>query len=69
MIPGGASDGKWKYFAAATQFTTAPLAGGAVGYFADQYFRTEPTLTLLGFVLGFITGTINLVRILKPPTK
>lgn len=69
MIPGGGSDGKWKYLAAATQFTTSPLAGGAAGYFADQYFKTQPTLTLIGFVLGFVTGTINLVRMLKPPSK
>jgi F0F1-type ATP synthase assembly protein I len=69
MITGGGSDGRWKYVAAATQFTTAPLAGGFAGYWADQYFKTEPALTLLGFVLGFVTGTINLIRILKPPSK
>jgi F0F1-type ATP synthase assembly protein I len=69
MNYGGGNDGKWKYLAAATQFTTSPLAGGAVGYFADEYFKTAPALTLVGFVLGFLTGTINLIRILKPPAK
>jgi len=59
----------WLYLAAATQFTTSPIAGGAVGYFADIYFKTAPTLALIGFVLGFIAGTINLVRLLKIPTK
>ncbi len=60
-------DNKWRYLAAATQFTTSPIAGGVAGYFVDRYFGTEPTFTLLGFVLGFAGGTINLVRILKEP--
>lgn len=59
----------WLYLAGAMQFTTSPIAGGAVGYLADKYFHTAPTLALLGFVLGFIGGTINLVRLLKIPTK
>jgi F0F1-type ATP synthase assembly protein I len=59
----------WLYLAGAMQFTTSPIAGGAVGYFADKYFHTAPTLALVGFVLGFIAGTINLVRLLKVPTK
>jgi F0F1-type ATP synthase assembly protein I len=60
---------KWLYVAAAMQFTTSPIAGGAAGYFADAYFKTGPTFALVGFVLGFIAGTINLVRLLKIPTK
>ena len=63
------SGNAWLYLAGAMQFTTSPIAGGAVGYFADKYFHTAPTLALIGFVLGFIGGTINLVRLLKVPTK
>jgi F0F1-type ATP synthase assembly protein I len=63
------SGGAWLYLAGAMQFTTSPIAGGAVGYFADKYFHTAPTLALIGFVLGFIGGTINLVKLLKVPTK
>jgi F0F1-type ATP synthase assembly protein I len=62
----------WLYLAAATQFTTSPLAGGFVGYLADKYFRPHaatPIFALLGFLLGFIGGTINLVRILKVPSN
>jgi F0F1-type ATP synthase assembly protein I len=66
----GADGGnKWVYVAAVTQFTTSPIAGGAVGYFADIYFKTAPTLALIGFILGFLAGTINLVRLLKVPGK
>ncbi|HXN87650.1 MAG TPA: AtpZ/AtpI family protein [Candidatus Binataceae bacterium] len=65
----GGGRNAWLYLAAATQFTTSPIAGGAVGYFADIYFKTAPTLALIGFVLGFIAGTINLVRLLKIPQK
>jgi F0F1-type ATP synthase assembly protein I len=63
------SGNAWLYLAGAMQFTTSPIAGGAVGYFADKHFHTAPTLALIGFVLGFIGGTINLVRLLKVPTK
>lgn len=62
----------WLYLAAAMQFTTSPIAGGFVGYLADQYFRPHartPILALLGFLLGFIGGTLNLVRLLKAPSK
>ncbi len=62
----------WLYLAAAMQFTTSPLAGGFVGYLADKYFRPHgptPIFALLGFLLGFIGGTINLVRLLKVPPK
>jgi F0F1-type ATP synthase assembly protein I len=62
----------WLYLAAAIQFTTSPLAGGFVGYLADKYFRPHgrtPIFALLGFVLGFIGGTINLLRILKVPSN
>jgi len=59
----------WLYVAGAMQFTTSPIAGGAAGYFADKYFHTAPTLALIGFVLGFIGGTINLVKLLKAPPK
>ena len=66
------SHNAWLYLAAAMQFTTSPLAGGFVGYLADKYFRPHsatPIFALLGFLLGFIGGTINLVRLLKVPTK
>lgn len=68
----GGSGSAWLYLAAATQFTTSPLAGGVVGYLADKYFRPHgvtPIFALLGFLLGFIGGTINLVRILKVPAN
>jgi F0F1-type ATP synthase assembly protein I len=60
---------KWRYLAAAMQFTTSPLAGGALGYLADQYFKTNEIWTAIGFFLGFLGGIINLVRLLKPPAN
>jgi F0F1-type ATP synthase assembly protein I len=63
------SGSAWLYLACAMQFTTSPIAGGAVGYFVDKHFHTAPTFALIGFVLAFIGGTINLVRLLKVPAK
>lgn len=72
MAPEGenrSSGSAWLYLAGAMQFTTSPIAGGVVGYLADKHFHTAPTLALIGFILGFIGGTINLVRLLKVPPK
>ena len=56
---------------AAMQFTTSPIAGGRSAIWPTNIsaHRTAPIFALLGFVLGFIGGTINLVRILKVPSN
>jgi hypothetical protein len=60
MLSGASIGNKWKYFAAATEFTTA-------GHYLDAYFKTDPLLTIVMLVGGFITGTVYLIKILKEP--
>jgi F0F1-type ATP synthase assembly protein I len=68
MMPGSAVTGnKWKYVAAATEFTTSPLAGAIVGHYLDAYFRTDPLLTIILLLAGFIGGTVYLIKILRQP--
>jgi F0F1-type ATP synthase assembly protein I len=67
-MPGGEGTGnKWKYVAAASEFTTAPLAGAVFGHYLDAYFKTDPILTIILLLLGFITGTVYLIKILREP--
>ena len=42
------------------------VAGGiVVGYVLDQYFNTEPVLTIIFMCLGCVGGGLTFVRLLK----
>ena len=67
MLAGAGTGNRWKYVAAATEFTTSPLAGAIAGHYLDAYFKTDPLLTIILLVAGFIAGTVYLIRILQQP--
>ena len=39
------------------------------GAWADGYFRTSPWITLIGAILGLITGLMNMIRIANKLNK
>jgi len=41
------------------------LAGAIIGHYLDLYFKTDPYLTLVMFLLGVFAGFYRLVRILR----
>ncbi len=41
------------------------LVSTFIGYWLDQYFATKPILMILFFVLGVVTGFVNVVRAAK----
>jgi F0F1-type ATP synthase assembly protein I len=41
----------------------AILIAGGIGYWADGYFGTSPWLLILGFVIGFGSFVLRLVRL------
>ncbi len=41
------------------------LVSTFIGYWLDQYFATKPVLMILFFVLGVVTGFVNVVRAAK----
>ena len=45
-----------------TEFATGVLVGTALGYGADQFFGWSPFGILVGMLLGFAAGTLNVVR-------
>jgi F0F1-type ATP synthase assembly protein I len=67
MLNGAAYGNKWKYVAAATEFTTSPIAGAVAGHYLDAYFKTDPLLTIIFLIAGFVGGTVYLIKILKEP--
>jgi len=51
------SAGKMARFTAiAWEFTMPMIAGAVIGHFADVYFKTDPWLTLVLFMLGLFGG-------------
>ncbi|MGH8311404.1 MAG: AtpZ/AtpI family protein [Steroidobacteraceae bacterium] len=47
----------------ASEAVASIMVGGALGYFADQYFDTSPFLLLIGFVFGFSAFFVRLLRL------
>jgi F0F1-type ATP synthase assembly protein I len=45
---------------------SSPMVGGAImGHYLDQYFKTDPYLTLAMFVLGMLAGFYRLITALS----
>jgi ATP synthase protein I len=47
----------------ASEFVSAILVGGLLGYGVDFLAKTTPWCLLVGLALGFVTGTVNLIRV------
>ncbi len=54
-----------RYGAVGLEFSSPMLAGAILGHYLDIYFRTDPYLTLLMFLLGVFAGFYRLVSILR----
>jgi F0F1-type ATP synthase assembly protein I len=54
-----------RYGAAGVEFSSPMLAGALVGHYLDLYFKTDPYLTLVLFLLGVFAGFYRLVTILR----
>jgi ATP synthase protein I len=48
-----------------TEFMVGVLVGAAVGFLIDSLFDTSPFGLLIGTLLGFGAGTVNVVRAAK----
>lgn len=46
----------------ASEFVSAIIVGGLIGFGIDALVRTSPAGLLVGFGLGFAAGTVNMVR-------
>jgi F0F1-type ATP synthase assembly protein I len=45
-----------RFTAIAWEFTMPMIAGAVIGHFADVYFKTDPWLTMVLFLLGLFGG-------------
>ena len=44
------------------EFGAAVLVGALLGYGADYFLHTQPVGMVIGLVVGFVTGVVNVVR-------
>lgn len=49
----------------ASEFSAAIIAGAFLGYLADKFIGTGPWGMIVGLILGFGTGVMNVVRAAK----
>jgi F0F1-type ATP synthase assembly protein I len=54
-----------RYGAVGLEFSSPMLAGAVIGHYLDLYFKTDPYLTLVMFLLGVFAGFYRLVSILR----
>ncbi len=54
-----------RYAAIGIGFSSPIIGGILVGHYLDQYFRTDPLLTFVMFLLGVFAGFYNLIREVK----
>jgi F0F1-type ATP synthase assembly protein I len=51
-----------RFTSMAAVFTSPPIAGAVLGHLLDEHFHTDPWLTIILLIVGFIDGTFNLVK-------
>ncbi len=51
------------------EFGAAIIVGALIGYGADYLLHSAPWGLVIGFVLGFVTGVVNVVRVAQSFNK
>jgi ATP synthase protein I len=54
-----------RYGAIGIEFSSPIVAGAIIGHYLDQYFRTDPWLTLVMFLMGVVAGFYRLITSLS----
>lgn len=58
-----------RFAAAGMNFAISPAAGALFGHYLDLYFKTDPLLTIILCLGGFVVGTVELIRELSSLQK
>jgi len=54
-----------RYGSVGIEFSSPIFAGAILGHYLDQYFQTDPWLTLVMFLLGVAAGFYRLITTLS----
>ncbi|MGD0073466.1 MAG: AtpZ/AtpI family protein [Candidatus Binataceae bacterium] len=58
-----------RYGAIGIEFSSPIVAGAIIGHYLDQYFRTDPWLTLVVFLTGVVIAFYRLIVTLSEMQK
>ncbi len=58
-----------RYGAVGIEFSSPIIAGAIIGHYLDQYFRTDPWLTLVVFLSGVVVAFYRLILTLSEIQK
>ncbi len=50
-----------------TEFIAGAGVGGGLGLALDHWLQTGPWFLVIGFLLGFAAGVLNMMRAMSPP--
>ena len=56
-------------FKMSTELVSAVAVGTIIGFILDNWFGTKPWLILLFFLIGVVTGILNVIRSAKKMNK
>ena len=48
-----------------TELVAAVVVGTILGFILDNWFDTKPLLTIIFFIMGVVTGIINVIKSAK----
>lgn len=51
------------------EFGAAILVGALLGFGADHFLHTSPWGLVIGLILGFVTGVVNVVRVAQAVSR
>jgi F0F1-type ATP synthase assembly protein I len=54
-----------RYGSIGVEFSSPIVAGAIMGHYLDQYFKTDPWLTLVLFLTGVLAGFYRLITALS----
>jgi len=54
-----------RYASIGIEFSSPMIGGAIMGHYLDQYFKTDPYLTLVMFLLGMLAGFYRLISALS----
>ena len=62
----GSQRGTWaRWLAVALDIAMMPAAGALIGHYVDEYFGTDPILTVTLCILGVVARFVELIRTAK----
>jgi F0F1-type ATP synthase assembly protein I len=66
----GWSTGKaFRFASIGAEMTMPPITGAIIGHYLDLYFKTDPAITVIAFLVGLVGGFTRMIHDAKLASK